>query len=325
MRSLFSLAGGAFQGRQPIRRNLHILRHYLLNRRDRTPFLASYKLTYRCNLRCQQCPFHTLDAPEPTFPQVLAALDRLHEMGVRILILEGGEPALWRDGGYVIGDVVAAAKRRFFCVGMTTNGTQGLDFPTDVLWVSIDGFEETHNHLRGAPVFAGIMANIAASRHPRLYAHITINRENTPEIPELLHFLSQRVRGITVQFYYPYGGADALYLGQPGRGALIEELLALQAQGLPLLNSPAALRALSRSDWRCDDWLIANADPDGSVRQGCYLRGRGDIDCARCGFTPHTEISLAYQGRLEAMAAGVRIFFESGKPQIHADATEGKK
>ena len=43
MRSSFLLAG-------------NILFHHLLRGRHR-PLLASCKLTFRCNLRCQQCPF----------------------------------------------------------------------------------------------------------------------------------------------------------------------------------------------------------------------------------------------------------------------------
>jgi len=85
---------------------------------------------------------------------------------------------------------------------MTTNGTQSLDVATDVLWVSVDGLRETHNSLRGAPVFDRIMANVRASRHPRLYAHVTINSVNADEVPALIEFLNGIFRGITIQFYY---------------------------------------------------------------------------------------------------------------------------
>ena len=287
-----------------MRRNLHILRHYILARHTRDPFLASYKLTYRCNLRCLQCPFHKMQAPEPTFSQVIETLDELYARGVRIVILEGGEPMLWQDEKYGIDDVIEQARQRFYCVGMTTNGTQPLNLATDVLWVSIDGFAETHNRLRGGQVFEQIMANIAASQHPRLFAHITINSQNAPEVPELVRFLSDRVRGVTVQFYYPYNHQYALYLAQPARGELINRLIELKEQGYPLLNSHTSLKAMSIPGWRCDDWLIANANPDGSISQGCYVKGRDDIDCSKCGFTPHTEISMAYQGKLDAIRAG---------------------
>ena len=185
---------------------------YLL-RRQRKPFLASVKLTYRCNLRCLQCPYYQMEGPELDFQQALALFDRLKERGSRIAILEGGEPMLWKDGAHSIYDLVREAKKRFVRVGMTTNGTLPLDAPVDVLWVSLDGLQATHDRLRAAPVFERVIANIRASRHPRLYAHITINSQNAAEIPELVAYLAGLVRGITVQFYYPYGGKDDAFPG----------------------------------------------------------------------------------------------------------------
>jgi MoaA/NifB/PqqE/SkfB family radical SAM enzyme len=300
---------GAFQGRRALHRNLHILNKYILRRQDRAPYLASHKLTYRCNLRCAQCPYYKMQAPDPTFSEVTKTLDDLYTQGIRIVIFEGGEPMLWHDGDHTIADVVKAARGKFDCVGMTTNGTLSLDVPTDVLWVSIDGFADTHNRLRDGQIFDRIMENIATSQHPRLFAHITINTVNAPEVPDLVRFLSERVKGITVQFYYPYNHEYALYLDHPARGELIAILRDLKDQGFPLLNSHTSLQNMDRGGWRCDDWLIANANPDGSITQGCYVKGRDDIDCDKCGFTPHTEIAMAYQGKLDAVRAGIEIFF----------------
>lgn len=292
----------------PIARDFYILWTYLLMR-QRKPYLASCKLTYRCNLACLQCPFRCLPGDNPSYTAVLQTLERLYERGNRVIVFEGGEPMLWKDGAHTIHDVVAQANRHFTVTAMTTNGTMPLDVPTDVLWVSIDGLRDTHNALRGAAVFDQVIANIRASAHPRLYAHITVNNRNAAEVPDLVRFLSGIVRGITIQFYYPYGHKDELFLDFDRREALLEELIAMKRLGFPILNSIAALRALERNRWRCVDWLIDNANPDGSLSQGCYLRGRNDIDCSRCGFSPHTEISLAYQGNLQAVQAGIKIFF----------------
>ncbi len=290
-----------------IPQSAEILRRYLLAQRK--PFLASYKLTYRCNLRCQQCPFIELDSPDPTFAQAAATLDHLYERGSRIVIFEGGEPLLWRDGDRRVHDLVDYARTKFFSVGMTTNGTLPLDAPTDVLWVSIDGFAVTHNQLRGAPVFDRIMANVRAATHPRLYAHVTANAVNTDEIPALLKFLDPLFFGITIQFYYPYNRRDELFLDFERRAALLEEIIGLKREGVKIVNSMPALRALMANTWTCRDWLMDNANPDGSLNHGCYLKGRADIDCARCGFSPHTEISLAFGGNLSAVQAGLRVFF----------------
>ena len=285
----------------------YLFYHYVLHR-DK-PLLASFKLTYRCNLTCQQCPFYCMQAEELRYEQVLDILERLYQRGSRLVVLEGGEPMLWKDGTYSIHDVVAAARKKFFSVGMTTNGTLPLDVAVDTLWVSIDGLEETHNALRGAPIFSRIMENIKKSQHPRLFAHITINAVNATEIPELIRFLQHKVRGMTVQFYYPYNHKDELFLDFERREKLMEEIIQLKRAGFPVLNSIAALQALKRNTWKCDDRLIDNANPDGSITQGCYLKNRADIDCSKCGFSPHTEISLACQMNLQSILAGQRIFF----------------
>jgi Fe-coproporphyrin III synthase len=280
---------------------------YLMTGRRR-PFLASCKLTHRCNLRCQQCPFAGQAGQDPAYQQVTGLLDQLHQRGDRVVIFEGGEPLLWRDGERGFADIAAYARTRFAVVGVTTNGTLPLDVPVDILWVSLDGFAETHNRLRGAAIFDRVIDNIHRSAHPRIYAHLTGNAQNHRELPDLARYLSPLVKGITVQFYYPYGGEDDLFLNWPERRALLETLLALQRQGVPILNSPAALRALMKNTWRCHPWRIDCTDPDGRVWQGCYVSGRGIVDCAKCGFSPYTEMSLAFQGNIPAIRAGLRIF-----------------
>lgn len=285
----------------------YVLYTYLLTR-QRKPFLASFKITHRCNLRCQQCPFYCLPDGDMPFEQVKTALDSLYQRGSRLIIFEGGEPLLWRDGNCTLNDILRLAKERFFSTGVTTNGTLPLDVASHVLWVSLDGLAETHNALRGAPVFHTIIENIRRSNHPRLFAHITANAVNATEIPDLIRFLKGLVRGITLQFYYPYHQRDELFLDFNRRTALIDTVIELKQSGYPILNSIPALRALQANTWRCHDWLLDNANPDGSLSQGCYLRGRADMDCTRCGFSPHTEISLAYQGNLPAILAGMKIF-----------------
>lgn len=291
-----------------------VLANHLISGRER-PFLASYKLTYRCNLHCQQCPFAGQPGADPSFEQVLSVLDQLRQRGDRVVVFEGGEPLLWKDAAVktevkTFNDVVREARQRFACVAVTTNGTLPLDVDTDVLWVSVDGFAETHNRLRGAPIFDQVIANIRASHHPRLYAHITVNAENAAETPTLAHFLSGLVKGITVQFYYPYGAGDRLFLPWPERRALLRKLIELKREGVPILNSAVSLQALRKpGGWRCLPHRIDCANPDGAVWQGCYLQGRAAVDCAKCGFSPYTEMSLAFQGHPAAILAGMRIFF----------------
>src|SRR5690606_6780119 len=100
---------------------------------------------------------------------------------------------------------------------------------------------ETHNRLRGAEIFDRVVEHLRTSRHPHLYAHITANAQNHAEIPALARFIRPLVKGITVQFYYPYRNQDNLFLPWSQRRDLIDQLIALKREGLPILNSITAL------------------------------------------------------------------------------------
>jgi MoaA/NifB/PqqE/SkfB family radical SAM enzyme len=276
---------------------------------EKRPLLGGMKLTHACNLSCVHCPFRKRESSALSFPQVLSSLRTLHDWGVRIVIMEGGEPFLWRDGEYDIRDVVAEAQKLFFSVGVTTNGTFPIEIDSDTVWVSIDGLKETHDRIRGES-FERAMANLEASSHPRIYAHITINTLNWEEVPELVELLAPKVAGITVQFHYPYQGVeDELFLPFGERQKVLDDLIRMKRRGLPIANSYASLEALKDNRWKCRPWMIASVDPNGKLTHGCYIRGRGEISCERCGFSAHTEISLAYGGEIESMLVGSRTFF----------------
>lgn len=286
---------------------LILLRYYI--KRENKPFLASYKLTYQCNLRCRQCPFPHLNNYRSSFAEVKGTLDRLAERGTQIVIFEGGEPTLWQDPPYTINDVISYARTKFISVGMTTNGTNGLDIPVDTLWVSVDGLEKTHNQLRGKDIFNDVIGAIRASNHQKLYAHITINKQNAAELLELVPYLSRLVRGITVQFYFPYTQDADLYVDRQTKTEAINTLIKLKNTGYPILNSKAGLVSLLDKNRKCLSYLVDNVNPDGSLQQGCYLAERASPNCEDCGFTPYTELSFAFRGSLPAILAGLKIFF----------------
>jgi len=280
---------------------------------QRRPLLASFKLTYRCNLTCPACPFHLRADRGPahiTWEKAVQSLDELKRMGCRIVIFEGGEPLTWRDGAHTFDDLCAYARSLFLCVGATTNGTRMLKADTDVLWVSLDGTKASHDRLR-CGTYDVVMTNLRASVHPRLYVHYTLNRENWRDFPLAMAQITTipHVKGITVQFFYPYGQGEAdLALDRHARAEAVATLIRLKEAGYPILNSRGRLEAMLDNTWRCHDWLLANVEPDGRISTGCYVRGRGEVNCAACGFTPVAEASGAYDLRPGALLAGWRIF-----------------
>jgi len=290
----------------------HLVFYYLRSLLGvKKPLLGSVKLTHDCNLTCVHCPFRSRGAGSLSCRQAISSLRTLYEWGVRLVIFEGGEPFLWRDGECGLEHVVEEAGRLFFSVGVTTNGTFPLETEADIVWVSVDGMKGTHDRIRGVS-FEKIMCNIRNSSHAKIYAHVTINSLNWEEIPDLVEFLSPRVKGITIQFHYPYDEVDKkLFLPFDRRRAVLNELIDLKKKGFPLADSYACFRALRDNRWKCRPWLIASVDPSGKATHGCYVKDRGEVSCERCGFSAHTEISLAYGGVVGSILAGSRIFGHS--------------
>jgi Fe-coproporphyrin III synthase len=275
------------------------------------PVLAGYKITHHCNLRCAHCPYWNRSGEEQDFNGVLATLGRLRNMGVRILILEGGEPLLWRDRTKNIGHVVAAARKLFPCVCMTTNGTldwSGLEL--NRVWISLDGPPEVHDAIRGKGVFQRVWANLNRVGNGRALVSTTINTGNAAAIPEMLSRLQDHVAGVTIQFHYPYQGLpDPLFIPHAERAPILDELMRLKRKGFPVANSFRSLEELKQERWSCEDKLLANAEPDGTILHGCYLKNRGPAQCSLCGFSAHNEMSLAFKGTWQSIATGLRIFF----------------
>jgi Fe-coproporphyrin III synthase len=277
------------------------------------PLIASFKLTYRCNLACLACPFHLLSGGAGThmdWDTACSTLDTLSEMGCPIVVFEGGEPLLWSDGNHTFNDLVNYAREQFPCVAATTNGTLDLDCTTDILWVSVDGLRDTHNHLRSNS-YDRVIENVKAANHPKLFIHITLNSINFRECADIVRAVSSisTVKGITIQLFYPYGqGEEPLALTGEERKFVLGNVLSLKKKGYPILNSAWGLKTMIDNSWTCRERLLANVSPDGRMALGCYVKDRGEVVCSQCGFTPVAEASGAYSLLPGPLMAGIRIF-----------------
>ena len=281
----------------------------------RVPLLASFKVSYHCNLTCRACPFHRRSDDEDarmSWNTATRALETLCRLGTRMVVFEGGEPLLWQDGAYRLHDLVRYARKRFLRVAVTTNGTLPLDVPAHTLWVSLDGLKETHDHLRSNS-FDRVISNLEKTTHPRVFVHCTLNRRNWRDLESLAKWVRGMpiVQGMTVQFFYPYHqGEEDLALSREERRAAIGKSLELKKRGFPILNSTGRLRAMVDNRWRCHDDILINVDPDGAITKGCYVKSRGEINCDACGFTPVAEASGALDFIPGSLRAGWTLFLK---------------
>lgn len=247
-----------------------------------------------------------------SWDMAIRTLETLYHLGTRIIIFEGGEPLLWRDGVYHLHDLILYARRYFLRIAVTTNGTLPLDLPSHILWVSLDGTKKTHDELRSAS-FDRMWSNIEKTKHPRVFIHCTLNRHNWQDVDFVARLVQKTptLKGMTVQFSYPYNqGEENLTLSPEERRTVILKLLELKKMGYPILNSSARLKAMMDHQWTCHDNILINVDPDGTVTHGCYVKNRGSVDCRACGFTPIAEASGALDFLPGSLYAGWRLFLK---------------
>jgi MoaA/NifB/PqqE/SkfB family radical SAM enzyme len=229
--------------------------------------------------------------------------------GTRIVVFEGGEPFLWQDGTHGLHDLVMYAKKRFLRVAVTTNGTYPLDVAADVVWVSIDGLNGTHDRLRSGS-FERIWSNLKSADHPRVLVHFTMNRLNWRELDQLAEKLKhiRAVKGLSVQLFYPYDQDESsLALLPDERKSALENVIRLK-KSYPIINSERCLKAMIGNNWHCQDDVLINVDPDGKLTQGCYVKSRGKVNCRECGFTPVAEASGALDLRPGSILAGWKAY-----------------
>lgn len=287
-----------------------------ISSRFKKPLLCGFKITNRCNLECMHCPFtRNGDSVEIDFKKAVNIMKKLYLDGVRIFVFEGGEPLLWKDRmeGKDINDLIAEAKKLFFFVCITTNGTLPYDnIEPDIFFISLDGLKRTHDHIRGES-FEKIISNIDRyHRKKKIIVNICISKVNFMEIPELIKYINNKVYGITIQFFYPYPEVENLSLNSVQKKQILGELAELKKKGYKLLDSSSCFKKMEANTWKCRDFLVASVEPGGQINHGCYLKNRvDDVSCAACGFSAHCEISLAYDLDPGAINAARNIFWGS--------------
>jgi len=169
------------------------------------PLAAYYNVTFQCNLRCSFCSNWRMRMSELGRWEALGAVKNICEFGVPALGFSGGEPLLRRD----IYSLAALAKDYGLATSINTNGTlvdewtaKKLAKTFDYVIVSIDGFQATHDSMRGV---AGAQAKaVKAVEHlSRAGANVGVNTvihpANLGEIPHLWLSLSGRVKYYSTQ------------------------------------------------------------------------------------------------------------------------------
>ena len=269
------------------------------------PFICGVAITDRCNLNCRGCHISNTGAGDMSFGDVTTRMASAYKRGCRELYFTGGEPMLWRDDDRAIEDLIGEARRiGYFHVHVYTNGTLGLDCSADLVWVSVDGLPATYTIRRGNH-FAQVERAIRSLPHPKTAIIYVVDRFTASGIEPFLRWVRGTklpAAGVMIYFHTPYYGKDELFLAAVERAPIIDELIALRREGLPLLNSVAGLRALKRGDWPRRMPVALVSDTEG---ESVCCRAPDSV-CPDCGYGACTELSETQRLRPSAVLSMAR-------------------
>jgi len=279
----------------------------LLRRRD--PIVGSLIVTDRCNLACRHCGVANLRRVDHPFGRLRSDLRSLYAQGVRILLLYGGEPFLWRDGERTLRDVVAEARAVGFpIVQVVTNGTRGLDLPeADLLLVSLDGTREHHDAIRGR-TYDRVLAAVTAAPRANVCLYMAVNRVNVDDVEHVAELAAAlpTVRAASYNLHTPYPGTEDLTLSPEQRRDVCERIARLIRDGYPILNLAAALPRVAdlTAPRPCPQCVIVEDGRQWTCGRCIDIPGL----CEQCGFLFAHELSLLFRGDPRVVLEALRRY-----------------
>jgi MoaA/NifB/PqqE/SkfB family radical SAM enzyme len=239
--------------------------------------------------------------------EVRTVLEKYYQKGVRFLYIEGGEPYLWRDGHYRLKDIIKLAHDMgYLRIHVYTNGTVSLDEGPEFTWVSVDGLDEAFRKIRGIPL-ERVLRNLRVFQGKHAIVFV-INTINYQEIREFLVYVQRELPGVQVMFYFhtPYYGVDELHLSPDQKASAVVSLIDCKKEGLPVLNSRAALKAYlgGNKGLPVPYWWVVD-------RRGeypcCRVNGNPEI-CKECGYSTCNEILQVRALNPGAILAMLKMF-----------------
>ena len=161
------------------------------------PFMVSYSITTKCNLKCKHCYSDSVEQASPdelSTEEAFHLIDELSNWGIGLLIIDGGEPLCRED----LLDVVKYASSKGIRTTIGSNGTL-IDQPMAkklveagvmAVAISVDGADaRTHDSFRGVGgAFQQTLRGIEACRNVSLpfQLNMVIRKDNLSQLEDML-------------------------------------------------------------------------------------------------------------------------------------------
>jgi len=161
------------------------------------PFMVSYSITRKCNLKCKHCYSDSVDQTAPdelSTEDAFQLMEDLSKWGIGLLVIDGGEPLCRED----LLDVARYASSKGVRTTIGSNGTlidgamakKMLDAGVRSVAISVDGADaQTHDSFRGiSGVFEQTLKGVEACRSADLpfQFNMVIRKETLHQLEAML-------------------------------------------------------------------------------------------------------------------------------------------
>ncbi|MDD5477750.1 MAG: glycosyltransferase [Candidatus Omnitrophica bacterium] len=178
------------------------------------PDTAILMITKRCNLTCQFCDLKN-GFEEMKTENAFQIIDNLNKIGIKGVVLTGGEPFLHKG----LFDIIAYAKKKEIKISVTTNGSllrgyiqQIINSKIDAINISLDGFEATHDSLRRKKGLYEVVKNNIIElkdKQQNISINYVVTRDNLNELEAFYNWAQGQV--IPMDFW-PVNHSKALFI-----------------------------------------------------------------------------------------------------------------
>jgi len=161
------------------------------------PFMVSYSITTKCNLKCKHCYSSSIEQAAPdelSTEEAFHLVDDLSRWGIGLLIIDGGEPLCRED----LLNIVRYASSKGIRTTIGSNGTlideamamRMIDAGVMAVAISVDGADAvTHDSFRGVDgAFGRTLKGIEACRNAGLpfQFNMVIHKDNLSQLEDML-------------------------------------------------------------------------------------------------------------------------------------------
>ncbi|MEW6555750.1 MAG: radical SAM protein [Elusimicrobiota bacterium] len=312
----------------------------------RIPVAVRIQLTNRCDHKCLYCDIWQTKSEEMTTEQVFELIRQLKTAGTKKISFSGGEPLLRSD----IGEIIDYCRALDISPEMNSRGA-GIETKVhkiknlDLLKVSINGDEQTHDFLSGrkGAFTQSIKAIETAIKHGiKTTIATTLTKQNIEQLDFILG-LAKKYKTIVAfqplkKFGYGTDNIESLYPEKSKYQKALSELIELKQKGNGYMrNSLLGLKHIfywpDYPKLHCAAGkLFCIVDTDGTVYpcdRICYktelpnwlkvgfknaFANLPEVRCSGCGFCGSLELSFLLAFKFGTIKSVLNVIKKGGLP-----------